>query len=47
MFYYIFILLKVIKIIFLAAKVGEAIYSQQKQNQELTRAHIMNSLMQN
>ena len=47
MFYYIFILLKVIKIIFLAPKDGEAIYSQQKQNQELTGAQIMNSLLQN
>ena len=31
----------------LAAKDGEALYSQQKQDQELTVAHIMNSLLQN
>ena len=34
-------------IIFFAAKDGEAIYSQQKQDQELTVAQIMNSLLQN
>ena len=34
-------------IIFLAAKVGEVLYSQQKQGQELTVAQIMNSLLQN
>ena len=34
-------------IIFFAAKDGEAIYSQQKQDQELTVARIMNSLLQN
>ena len=34
-------------IIFLEAKDGEALYSQQKQDQELTRAQIMNSLLQN
>ena len=34
-------------IIFFAAKDGEAIYSQQKQEQELIVAHIMNSLLQN
>ena len=34
-------------IIFLAAKDGEALYSQQKQDQELTVAQIMNSLLQN
>ena len=34
-------------IIFFAAKDGEALYSQQKQNKELTVAHIMNSLLQN
>ena len=34
-------------IIFLAAKDGEAPYSQQKQDQELTVAHIMNSLLLN
>ena len=31
-------------IIFFAAKDGEALYSQQKQDQELTVAQIMNSL---
>ena len=31
-------------IIFFAAKGGEALYSQQKQDQELTVAQIMNSL---
>ena len=31
----------------LAAKDGEALYSQQKQDQELTVAHIMNSLLSN
>ena len=34
-------------ITFFAAEDGEAIYSQQKQDQELTVAQIMNSLMQN
>ena len=34
-------------IIFLAAKDGEALYSQQKQDQELTVAQIMNSLLAN
>ena len=33
-------------IIFLAAKDGEALYSQQKQDQELTVAQIMNSYYQ-
>ena len=32
-------------IIFFAAKYGEALYSQQKQDQELTVAQIMNSLI--
>ena len=32
-------------IIFLAAKDGEALYRQQKQDQELTVAQIMNSLL--
>ena len=32
-------------IIFFAAKDGEALYSQQKQDQELTMAEIMNSLL--
>ena len=34
-------------IIFFAAKDGEALYSQQKQDGELTVAWIMNSLLQN
>ena len=34
-------------IIFFAAKNGEALYSQQKQDQELTVAKIMNSLLPN
>ena len=34
-------------IIFFAAKDGEALYSQQKQDQELTVAPIMNSLLPN
>ena len=34
-------------IIFFAAKDGEAIYSQQKQDQELTVAQTMNSLLPN
>jgi len=34
-------------IIFLAAKDGEALNGQQKQDQELTVAQIMNSLLQN
>ena len=34
-------------IIFFAAKHGEALYSQQKQDWELTVAQIMNSLLQN
>ena len=38
---------KVRLITFFAAKDGEALYSQQKQDQELTVAHIMNSLLQN
>ena len=32
---------------FFAAKDGEALYHQQKQDQELTVAQIMNSLLQN
>ena len=38
---------KIRLIIFFAAKDGEALYSQQKQDQELTGAHIMNSLLPN
>ena len=34
-------------IIFFAAEDEEALYSQQKQGQELTVAQIMNSLLQN
>ena len=34
-------------IIFFAAKVGEALYSQQKQDLELTVAQLMNTLLQN
>ena len=34
-------------ILFFAAKDGEALYSQQKQDQELTMAQIMNSLVPN
>ena len=34
-------------IIFFAAKDGEALYNQQKQDQGLTVAQIMNSLLQN
>ena len=36
---------KIKLILFLAAKDGEALYSQQKQGQELTLAQIMNSLL--
>ena len=34
-------------IIFFATRDGEALYSQQKQDQELTVAQIMNSLLPN
>ena len=34
-------------IVFFAAKDGEALYSQQKEDWELTVAKIMNSLLQN
>ena len=34
-------------ILLFAAKDGEALYSQQKQDQELTMAQIMNSLLPN
>ena len=34
-------------IIFFAAKDGEALYTQQKQDRELTVAQIMNSLLPN
>ena len=38
---------KISLIIFYAAKEGEALYSQQKQDQELTVAQIMNPLLPN
>ena len=38
---------KIRLIIFFAAKDGEALYSQQKQDRELTVAQIMNSLLSN
>ena len=38
---------EIILIIFVAAKDGKVLYSQQKQDQELTVAQIMNSLLQN
>ena len=36
-----------IRLIIFAAKDGEALYNQQKQDWELTLAQIMNSLLQN
>ena len=45
---YVFLELTEIRlIIFFAAKDGEALYSQQKQDQELTLAQIVNSLLPN
>ena len=38
---------EIILTIFFAARDGEALYSQQKQDQELTVAQIMNSLLPN
>ena len=38
---------KIRLIIFFAAKDGEALYSQEKQDQELTVAQTMNSILQN
>ena len=38
---------KIRLIIFFAAEDGEALYSQQKHDQEMTVAHIMRSFMQN
>ena len=38
---------KIRLIIFFAAKDGEALYTQQEQDQELTVAQIMNSLLPN
>ena len=39
--------IKIRLIIFIAAKDGETLYSQQTQDQELIVAQIMNSLLQN
>ena len=39
--------IKIRLITFFAAKDGEALYSQQKQDQELTVAQIMNALLPN
>ena len=39
--------IKIRLIIFFAAEEGQALYSQQKQDQELTVAQIMNMLVQN
>ena len=41
------ILIEIRLIIFFAAKDREALYSQQKQDEELTVAQIMNSLLPN
>ena len=41
------VITKIRLIIFLAAKDGEALYSQQKQDWELTVAQMMNSLLPN
>ena len=38
---------KIMLIIYFAAKDGEALYSQQKQDRKLTVAQIMNSLLPN
>ena len=38
---------KIRLIVFFAAKDGEILYSQQKQDQELTVAQIMNTLLPN
>ena len=38
---------KIRLIMFFSAEDREAVYSQQKQDQELTVAHIMNSLLPN
>ena len=42
-----FVMFEIRLIIFFAAKDGEALYSQQKQDQELTVAQTMNSLLPN
>ena len=39
--------IKIKLVIFFAAKDEEALYSQQKQDQEMTMAHIMSSLLPN
>ena len=39
--------IKIRLIIFFASKDGKALYSQQQQDQELTMAQIMSSLLQN
>ena len=39
--------IKIRLIIFFAAKDGEALYTQQKQDQELTVAQIMNHILSN
>ena len=41
------VITKIRLIIFFAAKDGEALYNQQKQDLELTMTQIMNSLLQN
>ena len=41
------VITKIRLIIFFAAKDGEALYNQQKQDWELTMAQIMNSMLQN
>ena len=38
---------EIMLIIFFVAEDGEALYNQQKQDQELTMAQIMNFLLQN
>ena len=38
---------EIMLIIFFAAEDGEALYSQQKQDRELTMAQLMNSLLPN
>ena len=40
-------MVKIRSIIFFAAEDGEALYSQKKQDHELTVAHIVNSLLPN
>ena len=47
MSYYFYINTEIRLIVFFAAKDGEALYSQQKQDWELTVAQIMNSLLPN